>query len=857
MKKYFLLLLILVILLTPITVIDNIKAYNSIIMPSQYQENLENFQIIKQLNQISDKKLSVNKTIGEKKVILYEHVINGFQVKNDSVLIHINKKNGDIIDYKQKWEDTSIIIDKLKKYNFSNIILENYYWKKKVIFMDEKDCMNFYKFNKKVDYPVYCLEVRFQDGKTRLYDNNGYEIGYGITAPSEGFLLTGPHEGNDVWDYLRSNAEKYYSKWTDSITSIFNPYPSTEISPKVSDSNVKIFYEVAHGGSTRFSAHVSKKYYSAHTSEANVEDDMENRAPMSFAFIGSCEGMTNTGDGTFSYEFRKGQITNTVTVGYTGMGNDDGWPKAKQWQDLMFSYMDQGYTIKNAFDLASSAYPTIADAVKFVGDESYKITEIGNIAPCFPNDPSPDHGATMIDIDTSLSWSGGDANAGDTVTYDIYFGTDYDPPKIITIGPYPASQKTITYNPSNLDYNTRYYWKIISNDNHGKSCSGPTWYFNTRDPPGNNPPYNPTDPSPSINELIQKPSLNDADINEDGVVDDEDIEIIQKAIREGIGNEQYDLDVDNDNDIDGVDMDLVIWYVNDYIAIDLQIKVSDPDNDELDVGFYWQDGELIGTHENVKSSYIATIKTQILTPGESYCWYVEVSDSEYTTSSDEYCFTIKNPNSNNNPPYLPSNPSPENGISDIALTPVLSWSGGDPDDGDLVTYDVYFGTNSNLDESNIISKDQTKTSYALDLLEYNTTYFWKVNAFDNNNANSNGLTWSFKTTPEYQDIKLEINIPNILYNKNLDFEIENTGNKKAVDVFWNLSIKGFIFNQIDYSDDDRIDEINENSVKTIKSKEFDSSIGLVNLEIRVEIKKEIVELEKIGFMLGKILIILF
>ena len=48
----------------------------------------------------------------------------------------------------------------------------------------------------------------------------------------------------------------------------------------------------------------------------------------------------------------------------------------------------------------------------------------------------------------------------------------------------------------------------------------------------------------------------------------------------------------------------------------------------------------------------------------------------------------------NNPPYEPNNESPQDGSTGVSLTVDLSWDGGDPDPGDNVTYDVYFGASS-------------------------------------------------------------------------------------------------------------------------------------------------------------------
>ena len=42
--------------------------------------------------------------------------------------------------------------------------------------------------------------------------------------------------------------------------------------------------------------------------------------------------------------------------------------------------------------------------------------------------PSPSDGATGVPIGAVLNWTGGDLDAGDTVTYNVYFGTSMSPP---------------------------------------------------------------------------------------------------------------------------------------------------------------------------------------------------------------------------------------------------------------------------------------------------------------------------------------------------------------------------------------------------------------------------------------------
>jgi len=88
-------------------------------------------------------------------------------------------------------------------------------------------------------------------------------------------------------------------------------------------------------------------------------------------------------------------------------------------------------------------------------------------------------------------------NCSDTATYDVYFGPSSPPPLIISRYPWT------TYNPGTLDYNTRYYWKIVAWDNHDASTTGQIWSFTTKSSgdsgdPNGQPPIPPPENDPPI-----------------------------------------------------------------------------------------------------------------------------------------------------------------------------------------------------------------------------------------------------------------------------------------------------------------------------------------------------------------------
>jgi len=95
----------------------------------------------------------------------------------------------------------------------------------------------------------------------------------------------------------------------------------------------------------------------------------------------------------------------------------------------------------------------------------------------------------------------------------------------------------------------------------------------------------------------------------------------------------------------------------------------------------------------------------------------------------------------NQPPSQPTNPMPENGSIDIGIDTVLSWTCSDPD-GDNLVYKAYFGT---TDPPPFEQAGLTEATYDPGTLDYNTTYYWKVVAFDSYGDSAVSNVWNFTT----------------------------------------------------------------------------------------------------------------
>jgi hypothetical protein len=141
----------------------------------------------------------------------------------------------------------------------------------------------------------------------------------------------------------------------------------------------------------------------------------------------------------------------------------------------------------------SKNYTTIQSVI----DADTAIVHIikGYIPPYIPNNPCPKDYAVDVPINTDLSWTGGDPDVADTVTYDVYFGSMSPLEKI-------ANNISITsYDPGILADDLPYMWSIVAWDNHGLSSVGPTWHFITSNTT-NFPPNKPSKPTGQINGII-------------------------------------------------------------------------------------------------------------------------------------------------------------------------------------------------------------------------------------------------------------------------------------------------------------------------------------------------------------------
>jgi len=129
----------------------------------------------------------------------------------------------------------------------------------------------------------------------------------------------------------------------------------------------------------------------------------------------------------------------------------------------------------------------------------------------------------------------------------------------------------------------------------------------------------------------------------------------------------------------------------------------------------------------------ATYSPGTLKMAQTYYWRVDEFDAIDTYKGNVWSFITEG---------AVSNPSPAKSAVDVTQTPVLTWVPGVFAD----THAVYFGTDPTSLELKG-SGNLGSESYDPGQLEWNTTYYWRVDEANNANADSpwTGPLWSFTT----------------------------------------------------------------------------------------------------------------
>ncbi|MDO3695610.1 fibronectin type III domain-containing protein [Wenyingzhuangia sp. chi5] len=133
-----------------------------------------------------------------------------------------------------------------------------------------------------------------------------------------------------------------------------------------------------------------------------------------------------------------------------------------------------------------------------------------------------------------------------------------------------------------------------------------------------------------------------------------------------------------------------------------------------------------------------------LEKGVSYYWRVKATDSQNNSSeySTTYQFYTEGDGTSNHLPFAATLVGPSNISNVTGASVTLEWTANDVDTEDQLTYDVYFGTSSDVDT--LVSENLETNSFNVSLTA-GTKYYWKVDVKDNHGAKTQGQVWTFTT----------------------------------------------------------------------------------------------------------------
>jgi hypothetical protein len=413
------------------------------------------------------------------------------------------------------------------------------------------------------------------------------------------------------------------------------------------------------------------------------------------------------------------------------------------------------------------------------------------VPPKTAYNPNPPNGAECVPLDTVLSWAAG----AEATTHWVYFGTT-DPP------PFKALRTPASYEPPELLPDTQYYWRIDEKKGT-QTWPGEVWTFKTvpsipvTDP--NLVGWWKLDEICGDSTVVLDSSGNgyhgsfvgdvqyvvgsDGDALEFDGRDD----YVELPIGSAIGsltNSTFAIWLDSQpggswvrafdfsTDDPGVYMCLGPrwWFMDDmYFAITTEGEgnqsLVQPVGFDIETGWHhvavtidadretmvlYYDGEELARNDQAPLSPSDLGETSNNWLGRSH---IE-DDSYYLGSMDDfriYDYALTQAEIQKvmkGDPLLAWNPKPADGSTvDIKHVSPLSWSPGD----NAAQHDIYFGTDATAvenadasDTTNIYRGRQDPNTYTpTEALEWERTYYWRIDEINNDQTISKGRVWSF------------------------------------------------------------------------------------------------------------------
>ena len=124
-----------------------------------------------------------------------------------------------------------------------------------------------------------------------------------------------------------------------------------------------------------------------------------------------------------------------------------------------------------------------------------------------------------------------------------------------------------------------------------------------------------------------------------------------------------------------------------------------------------------------------------------YLRIVAFDNHGVNNSSAIWCITTEE----NKPPNPAYNPIPPDNATQVPLDAVLYWNGSDPNSGDILRYDVYFGPNP---DPPLVMKNQDENyydPYGPEEMPMYEDFYWKIVTRDMSGEETEGPDWNFTT----------------------------------------------------------------------------------------------------------------
>ena len=168
------------------------------------------------------------------------------------------------------------------------------------------------------------------------------------------------------------------------------------------------------------------------------------------------------------------------------------------------------------------------------------------------------------------------------------------------------------------------------------------------------------------------------------------------------------------------------------VAVDVQFSWTGGFGSKLHTVYFGDNFDDVNNADGGLQQGSATYNPGTLKMAKTYYWRVDEFDVVETHKGNVWSFTTEG---------AVVALDPANGAVDVTQTPVLTWTPGFG-----ASHELYFGTDAaslELKSSGNLGSE----SYDPGQLEWNTTYYWRINEANNANADSpwTGPLWSFTT----------------------------------------------------------------------------------------------------------------